>query len=173
MLVRLVLIFYQYNSYTVYEFPLYCRNLCINFVYESTVYWTWIKSGHKIMFQGQIFCLWNSLFIQLVDVVAHWKAPDCCGRGPWLAGLGICSSVFRANRLFFAQKWVNERFAQKTRDSLICSFLVSDLSNLLTIPHFLWAMWANRSWLLIFGEQPEWFTHISHQKKGMSDSLIL
>ena len=28
--------------------------------------------------------------------------------------------------------------------------------------HFLWATWANRSWSLIFGEQPERFAHIAH-----------
>ena len=34
---------------------------------------------------------------------------------------------------------------KKTRDPLICSFLVSDLSDLLTIAHFLSATCANRS----------------------------
>ena len=37
----------------------------------------------------------------------------------------------------------------KKSDSLIRSFLVSDLSDSLTIAHFLWATWANRSWSLI------------------------
>ena len=41
---------------------------------------------------------------------------------------------------------------QKMSDSLICSFLVNYLSDSLT--------------LLIFGERPERFTHIAHQKKG-------
>ena len=45
---------------------------------------------------------------------------------------------------FFAQKWANERFAQKNECSLIRKFLVSDLSDLLTIANFLSAMWANR-----------------------------
>ena len=67
---------------------------------------------------------------------------------------------------FFAQKWANERFAQKNEQftpSLIFgerperiahgrSFLVSNLSDLLTS--------------LIFGERPERFTHIAHQKRG-------
>ena len=47
-------------------------------------------------------------------------------------------------------------------DSLIRSFLVSDLSNSLTIAHFLWATWANRSWSLIFGERNERFAHMAH-----------
>ena len=41
---------------------------------------------------------------------------------------------------------------QKMSDSLICSFLVNYLSDSLT--------------LLIFGERPERFTHIAHQKRG-------
>ena len=28
--------------------------------------------------------------------------------------------------------------------------------------HFLWAMWVNHSWSLIFGERPERFAHIAH-----------
>ena len=42
------------------------------------------------------------------------------------------------------------------------SFLVSDLSDSLTIAHFLWATWVNRLWSLIFSERPEWFAHIAH-----------
>ena len=49
-------------------------------------------------------------------------------------------------------------FCTKMSDSLILSFLVSDLSDLLTS--------------LIFNEQPERFTHIAHKKEEMSDSLI-
>ena len=78
------------------------------------------------------------------------------------AGLGICSLVFRANRLFLPK---NERMSnslKKTSDSLICSFLVSDLSDSLMITHFLWATWANCSWSLIFGERPERLAHIAH-----------
>ena len=51
---------------------------------------------------------------------------------------------------------------KKRNDSLICSFLVSDLSNSLMIAHFLWATRANRSWLLIFSERPERFAYIAH-----------
>ena len=67
-------------------------------------------------------------------------------------------------------------------DSLICSFLVSNLSYSLTIAHFLWVTWADCSFLvsnqsnlltsLIFGERPERFTDIAHQKRGNSDLLI-
>ena len=63
---------------------------------------------------------------------------------------------------FFAKKWANEWFAQKMSDLLICSFLVSDLTDLLMVAHFWWATWANRSWSLIFDKQPERFAHIAH-----------
>ena len=63
-----------------------------------------------------------------------------------LAGLGICSSVFWANRSFFAKKWADEGFALKNEQLahllIFCerperfahgrSFLVSNLSNSLT-----------------------------------------
>ena len=48
---------------------------------------------------------------------------------------------------------------KKVSNLLICPFLVSDLSDLLTIAHFWWATWANRSRSLSFGERPEWFAH--------------
>ena len=53
-------------------------------------------------------------------------------------------------------------FCPKMSDSLIRSFLVSDLSDSLMIAHFHRAMWANCSWLLFLGEQPERFAHIAH-----------
>ena len=66
-------------------------------------------------------------------------------------GLEILSSVFWANCLIFAKKWANNEqmsdLLKKTSDLLICSFLVSDLSDSLTS--------------LIFGEQPEQFAHIT------------
>ena len=99
------------------------------------------------------------------------------------AALGIHSSVFLSNCSFFANKWSNKRFAQKNEWfahfwwatwaigswSLIFSerrewiahgrsFLVSDLSDLLT--------------LFIFGERPEQFAHIAHHKWGNEQILI-
>ena len=41
-------------------------------------------------------------------------------------------------------------------------FLVSDLSDSLTIAHFLWPSGANCTWSLIFGELPERFALIAH-----------
>ena len=67
-----------------------------------------------------------------------------------LTGLGIRSSVFRANRSFFAQKGANERFAQKNerfthllifserpeRFAHKCSFPLRDVSESLMVAHF-------------------------------------
>ena len=72
------------------------------------------------------------------------------------SGLGIRSFDFRVNRLFFVQKWANERFTQQNErftHSLIfgeqperfahdCSFLLNNLSELLMVAHFWWATWA-------------------------------
>ena len=77
----------------------------------------------------------------------------------YLSGLGIRSSVFRANCSFFAQKWANEQYAQKNeqfnhllifgerpeRFSHNRSFPLSDLSKSLMVTHFWWATWAIRS----------------------------
>ena len=64
---------------------------------------------------------------------------------------------------FFTKKRANERFAQKTSDSLI---FLSNLSDSLTITHFWWAIWAIRSESLFCHEQPERFAHITLKKSG-------
>ncbi len=62
----------------------------------------------------------------------------------------------------------NERMSdslKKTSDSLIRSFLVSDLSNSLT--SLIFGEQPERfAHLLIFGEQPERFANIAHPKRG-------
>ena len=72
------------------------------------------------------------------------------------------------NRLFFVSKRANDRFAKKMSNSLIyhelpelntpgLSFVMSDLSDLLTVAHLSWMIWVNRSQLLIWSEQMrEW-----------------
>ena len=89
----------------------------------------------------------KSVWCQQVKISISWGIK---------AGLGICSSVFRANRSFFVQKWANEQFAEKNErftHSLIFgerperfahdrSFPLSDLSKLLMVAHFWWATWA-------------------------------
>ena len=90
----------------------------------------------------------------------------------YLSGLGICSSVFRANCSFFAQKWANEQFAQKMSDSLIRSFLLSDLSDLLMITHFLWAT-MSESLMVAHFFCVTWAicSHCSNLVRDLSDSL--
>ena len=61
------------------------------------------------------------------------------------AGLGIRSSVFWANRSFFAKYKQMSDFLKKTRDSLIISFLVNNLSHSLMVAHFWWATWVIQS----------------------------
>ena len=81
-------------------------------------------------------------------------------------------SIFWANRLFFVSKRVNEQFAQKKWfDHLLfyherpeqiahgCSFVMSDLSDLLMVALLSWATWAICSQLLICAEQFELFAH--------------
>ena len=73
--------------------------------------------------------------------------------------LGICSSVFRANHSFFAQKWGNERFAQKYKS---CH----------SFAHFCWATWAICSWSLISSERCERISHgCSFLVSDLSDLL--
>ena len=60
-------------------------------------------------------------------------------------------------------EWLSDSL-KKTRDSLIRSVLVSDLSDLLMIAHSFWATWENCSWWLICPEWPEWFTHFAQKE---------
>ena len=50
----------------------------------------------------------------------------------------ICFSAL----LIFCEQKSKWAIAQKMSDSLICSFIMSDLSKLLTVPHLSWATWA-------------------------------
>ena len=53
------------------------------------------------------------------------------------AGLGICSFDFRANCSFLSKNEQISDLLKNMSDLLIGSFLVSELSNWLTIAHFL------------------------------------
>ena len=86
---------------------------------------------------------------------SHWL----CGHdNDYVAGLGIHSSVFWANRWFFAKKVENEQFAQKKQ--AIRSFA-----------YFWWTTWAIRSWSLIFGERPEQFAHQKREDEQIAHFL--
>ena len=86
---------------------------------------------------------------------------------PDLSELHVCCQNTRAGNsligflsksLVFAKKWANERFAQKNE----------------RLAHFWWATWAIRSWLLIFGEQPEQIPHgRSFLVNNLSDLLTV
>ena len=81
----------------------------------------------------------------------------------------IFVNFFWAKHSFFVSERTNERFAKKTErfaNSLIYyerpewithahSFDMSDLSDLLTVTHLSWAIWANRSQSLIWSEWSE------------------
>ena len=96
------------------------------------------------------------------------------------AGLGLCSSVFRANHSFFAQKWANEPFAQKNEQftrSLIFGELPErfahdrsfPLSESLMVAHFWWATWAIRSHRsFLVSDLSDLLTSLT-KKEGMSD----
>ena len=80
---------------------------------------------------------------------------------------------FGTKSLVFCQKsehskWVicskSEQFAQKVINSLIRSFMVSDLMDSLTIAHSFWATWAKRSRSLICPERPEPFAHFAQKE---------
>ena len=63
---------------------------------------------------------------------------------------------------------------KKLSDSLIRSFMMSDLSDSLMVAHFLWATLAICSWSLIFFEQTERFAHSrSFLVSDLSNSLTI
>ena len=106
------------------------------------------------------------------QIVFHWPAQKqfChfgglkkCFKNVFLIRAGNSLIGFLSKSLFFRPKMSDlSNLQKKMSDSLIGSFLVSALSDLLTITHFLWAIWANCSWSLIFGKRPEQFAHIAH-----------
>ena len=81
------------------------------------------------------------------------------GRKNDKAGLGIRSSVFWANRSFYAKYKQMSDLLKKTRDSVISSFLVNNLSHSLMVAHFLVSDLSNSITLLI-------------KKEGLSESLV-
>ena len=67
---------------------------------------------------------------------------------------------FWANCSFIVSKKINERLLKKPSNSLICSFVLSNLSKSLTLAHMSWATWAIRSQSLICPDRPEWMPHL-------------
>ena len=97
-------------------------------------------------------CLTRAPLCRIDNIFIRIKRMDCCSCWIRVGNLLIAR--------FFAKKWANERFAQKTAHSLIFgerpeqfahsrSFVLSDLTELLTVAHLIWAIWAiwaNERW---------------------------
>ena len=135
------------------------------------------------------WCVWSLSLPVLVGIVGCYDVSDswldklspvlaCIGWYSWLlwcvwARAGNSLISFMSESLIFCKKLANEWLAKKTEwfaHSLIfgeqperiahgCLFLVSDLSKLLKVAHFLWATWALSLTSLI-------------KKEGMSETLI-
>ena len=68
-----------------------------------------------------------------------------------------------ANRLFFVSKRVSEGFAKKKMSNLLfCSFIISNLSELLTVALSIWAIWGNEGMSDVRNPNPEKNTLIDH-----------
>ena len=105
--------------------------------------------------------------------LSHKQCSPCCSRpivlnyctvdiSTWtnISGAGNSLICFPCESLVVCPKM--SKWAICSKQQAIRSYLVSDLSDSLTIDHFLWATWGNRSWSLIFGERLERFAHIAH-----------
>ena len=81
---------------------------------------------------------------------------------------------FWANCSFFVSE--SEKWAIRSKNLAIrsiCSFVLSDLSKLLTFAHLSWATWSNSSHSLTCHERPERFAHscsfaLSDQSKWLT-----
>ena len=70
------------------------------------------------------------------------------------------SKILLSESLVFCEQ--NSKWAicsEKRSNFLICSFIMSDLSKLLTFAHLSWATWGIHSRLLFWHERPEQFAH--------------
>ena len=100
----------------------------------------------------------------------------------WWAKWAICShgSLKKrewANRSFFYVQKRTKRYNFShifLSESLIRSFIMSDLIKSLTVTHLSWETWAIRSRLLFWHEQPERFAHSrSFVLSDLSESLTV
>ena len=110
------------------------ENIVLNFVR---------KSRRFCVLYCTVIIILPALLYNVQYCIAFFSLPGLYPVEVIKAGLGIRSFHFRANRLFFVQKWANKRFAQKN-DRFTHS--------------------------LIFGEWNEWLTHIAHKKEEMSEN---
>ena len=100
-----------------------------------------------------------------VDFSSNFNS--CCKRlceaiGPHLREDERCDSTLAINQGWeFAHRFSGRiaRFFEKNERT---SDLLKKKRAIHSFAHFGWATWANRSWSLIFGGQPERFAHIAH-----------
>ena len=116
--------------------------------FKSIIKYTFVKLFKKGLFQFECKQRGSSS-LQLYVI-------SLGGGGNWIqAELGNWSSVFWANHSFFA----------KNKSSLLIrSYLVSKLSDLVTVAQSVWAMWANRSNGSPKLSDHEQFAQVAHQK---------
>ena len=77
-----------------------------------------------------------------------------------------------ANRSFFKINMLKNKIFLANILGVSRSFIMNDLSELLTVAHFSWATWAIRSWSLICLQPPERFAHsCSFVLSDLSESL--
>ena len=60
--------------------------------------------------------------------------------------------------LLWVKEWLSDSL-ERTSDSLICSFIMSKLSDSLMVTLLSWATWAICLWSLFYHERPERFAH--------------
>ena len=77
---------------------------------------------------------------------------------------------FLSEKLVLCKKWANEHFAKKNR--ALCSFLVSDLCDLLTVAHFWWATWAIRERFAHMAVLKRANERMAHLKKKLTKKLL-
>ena len=93
--------------------------------------------------------IWPTVCVSITLFALYKRETIANGSGP---GLGICSSVFWANRSFFVKKWANERFTHSLsfgEEPERCRFV--------HIAHFWWATWVVCSHHSL--KKREWVNH--------------
>ena len=87
----------------------------------------------------------------------------------------ILVNFFLAKRSFFCERKSEWAIcSEKSSNLFICSFIMSDLSESLTVTHLSWATWSICSRLLFWHEWPERFAHsCSFVLRDLSESFTV
>ena len=114
--------------------------LVINFVHflSAIRQYFWVLSGWLVFFF--IECLISNAFFYCfkISILQGWEFAHLFSE--------------QINR-FLPKSEQMSASLKKVSNSLICSYLVSNLSDSLTIAHFLWVTWGDHSQSLIFGDE--------------------